>query len=37
VQTEHLKKHHWRKSSQFFSLTRRHAELAAEDTEVWQA
>lgn len=36
-QTPRLKKEHWRKSNQFFGLTRKHAELVAADSEVFQA
>ena len=32
--SEHLSKQHWRKSSQWASLLRPHAQLAVEDTEV---
>lgn len=33
VQTPHMNASHWRKSNQFFGLTRRHAELVLADTE----
>ena len=33
--TEHLKPGHFRKGSQWLTLTRMHAELAATDTHVW--
>jgi len=36
-QTEHLTKAQWRKSSQFWGLTREHAELALQDSEVYNA
>lgn len=34
-QTPHLKRQHLRKSSQFWALTRQHAELVASDEEVY--
>jgi hypothetical protein len=37
LQTKRLQKRHWRKSSQFFSLTRRHAEAVVRDREVYSA
>lgn len=33
MQTPHMRAEHWRKSNQFFGLTRRHAELVVADTE----
>ena len=37
LQTPRLQRKHWRKSNQFFGLTRRHAEAVVEDREVWGA
>lgn len=36
-QTPHMRKEHWRKSNQFFALTRSHAELVASDTEAYES
>lgn len=36
-QTPHMRKEHWRKSNQFFALTRAHAELVATDTEAYES
>ncbi|KAL4439980.1 hypothetical protein ABPG75_002981 [Micractinium tetrahymenae] len=35
--TPQLKKQHWRKSNQFFGLTRKHAELVAADSKIFRA
>ncbi len=34
METLHFKKHHWRKTSQWFSLLPHHAQLVVEDEEV---
>lgn len=34
METDYLKRHHWRKSSQWFVLTRPHAALAVADKHV---
>lgn len=35
MQTARMQRQHWRKSNQFFGLTRAHAELVAGDVEVF--
>lgn len=37
TQTEHLRAAHWRKSGQFFGLTRAHAEAVLRDVEVYRS
>lgn len=34
METSNFKKHHWRKTSQWFSCTRKHAQIIVDDTEV---
>jgi len=35
METPNLKKHHWRKSSQWLALKRKHARLVIQDVEVY--
>lgn len=37
METKHFKVHHWRLSSQWFALKRKHAEVAVADTEINKA
>lgn len=37
MQTDELKAWHWRKSSQFFVLNRRHAEVVLNDTAIFRS
>ena len=36
MELPHLKRHHWRKSSQWLGLNRQHAQLVLNDTAVAQ-
>ena len=36
MRTERLRAHHWRKSSQWFMLTREHAKMVLEDEEIYR-